>query len=386
MTELLKETPPFPPETFRRRIEAVRGAIIARGLDAMIVSAPSNIYYLSAFHTPAYDNFQFLLVKASGAPLMFNILHESECLVAVRSQVPKRVSYPGWMPHIDRAAQMLTEEGLAKGRIGLEKKAFFFTVRDYEQLRAALPHLTIEDASGTVEAFRKVKTPEEIAYIRQAARVAEAGMRAGVEATGPGVTDFAIAAAVHEGIVAAGGDYMSYPPFVNVGWNSSLVHNTWSGAKVQPGDLVFLELSGVVKRYSAALMRSVVVGKLPETMETRNRIVHDVLARTIDAIRPGVTSGAVNQVTVEAFASHGYTVMKRAGYSMGINFPPGWSEGDFLDISHGNPTVLEPGMIFHLPQPFRVPGEQTISVSETVLVTSDGCEPLTQFPRQLFRK
>lgn len=386
MPELRMEPPPFAAAVFAQRLAAVRQAIVARGLDAMIITAPSNIYYLSAFHTPAYDNFQFLLVPASGEPLMFNILHESECLVAVRSQVRKRVSYPGWMPHIERAAQMLSDENLAKSRIGIEKSSFFFTVRDYEALQRALPDLQLVDASGLVEAFRKVKSPEEIEYVRQAARVAEAGMQAGVDAAAPGVTDFVIAAEVHRALIAAGGDYMSYPPFVNVGWNSSLVHNTWNGTQVQPGDLVFLELSGVVRRYGAALMRSVAVGPVSDVMEQRNRIVHDVLARTIDAIKPGTTSGAVNAVAVAAFASHGYKVMKRTGYSMGINFPPGWSEGDFLDISHGNPTVLEPGMIFHLPQPFRVPGEQTVSTSETVLVTADGCESLTNFPRQLFRK
>ena len=94
MTELRTETPPFAAEVFAGRIAAVRQAIIARGLDALIVTAPTNIYYLSAFHTPAYDNFQFLLVPASGEPIMFNILHESECLVAIRSQVRKREPEP----------------------------------------------------------------------------------------------------------------------------------------------------------------------------------------------------------------------------------------------------------------------------------------------------
>ena len=101
---------------------------------------------------------------------------------------------------------------------------------------------------------------------------------------------------------------------------------------------------------------------------------------------PGVTSGSVNQVCLETYERHGYKVLKRAGYSMGINFPPGWSEGNFLDLSRDNPIVLEPGMVFHCPQPYRVAGQQTISTSETVVVTKDGCEPLTNFPRQLFRK
>ena len=385
MAELQKEPLPFPPADFDRRLELVRGALVTRGLDAVIVTAPANIYYLSAFHTPAYDNFQFLLLPASGAPVMFNVLHESECLVAVRSYIEKRAAYPGWMPYLDAARDLLVKEGLAKARIGLDKSSFFFSVRDYEGLLARLPGLRLEDATGLVEEFRKVKSPAEIAYIRQSARVAEAGMQAGIDASAEGVTDFDIAAAVHHAIIAAGGDYMSYPPFVNVGWSSSLVHNTWSGTRAKPGDVVFLELSGVVRRYSAALKRIVAVGKLSEELERRNRIIHEVLQRTIDAIRPGVTSGSVNQICLDAFAAHGYKVLKRAGYSMGINFPPGWSEGNFLDISRDNPTVLEPGMVFHLPQPFRVPGEQTVSTSETVLVTRDGVELITDFPRRLFR-
>src|SRR5262245_17807266 len=213
-----QEKLPFPAATFEKRLEQVREAIMARGLDPLIVLAPANIYYLTAFHTPAYDNFQFVLVPASGQPVMFNVLHESECLVAARSYVRKRVSYPGWVPHIQVAAEMLEREGLARARIGVEKAAFFFTVKDFEGLKARLPNAVFQDASGLVEVFRKVKTPEELAVMRQAARVAEAGVKAGVEASGEGVSDYEIAAAVHRDIVAAGGDYMSYPPFVNVGW------------------------------------------------------------------------------------------------------------------------------------------------------------------------
>lgn len=381
-----REPLPFPGATFDARIEAVRKAIVKRGLDALLVTAPGNIYYLSAFHTPAYDNFQFMLLPASGEPTMFNNVHESEYLVGARSHVRKRAAYPGWLSHTDIAAELLAKEGLAKARIGIEKSSFFFTIADFEKLTAKLPQARFEDASGIVEPFRRVKSAEELAVMRQAARVVEAGMKAGVEAIREGVADCEISAEVHHGLIGAGGDYMSYPPFVNVGWNSSLVHNTWNGMKVKSGDLIFLEISGVVKRYGAALMRSVAVGKISEEMERRNTIVHDVLARTLDAIKPGVTSGSVNQVCLETYERHGYKVLKRAGYSMGINFPPGWSEGNFLDLSRDNPIVLEPGMVFHCPQPYRVAGQQTISTSETIVVTRDGCEPLTNFPRQLFRK
>jgi Xaa-Pro dipeptidase len=383
----VKEQPPFPPATFEDRVARVRHTMAEKGLDALLVTSPENIYYLSAFHTPAYDNLQALFLPAIGDLALVNIFHESECLVAARAWVEKRIAYrAGGRSFLDCLRMLVSENKLEQSRLGVEKGSFFLRVQDYEGLRAALPHAAFVDSSGIVECHRAIKSPEEIAYIRAAARVCEAGMQAGVDASVAGQRDCDVAAAVHEAIVRAGGDYMSYPPFVNVGWHSSIVHNTWSGKRLEPGELVFLEISGVVKRYGAALMRSVAIGKVSEEIERRNAIVHEVLEATIQAIRPGVTSGHVHGVCRDTFAKHGYTMIKRAGYSMGINFPPGWGEGDVLDLSHENPTVLQPGMVFHIPQPYRVPNEQTVSTSETVLVTETGCEAITQFPRQLFRK
>ncbi len=354
-------------------------------MDALVVTAPENIYYLSAFHTAAYDLLQALVVPRSGAPVLVNIIHESEYLVPFRSWVTEKRAYTKTMPFLETLAALLQDLGVAQGRIGMEKTSFFLTVRDFEGLQALLPQARFVDSGGIVERGRAVKSPAEVTHIRAAARVVEAGMRAGVEACAAGRRDTDVAAAVHAGLIEAGGDYMSYPPFINSGWATCLVHNTWSGRLLNAGDLVFLEISGVVHRYAAALMRSVAIGKIDDEFERRNEIVHEVLAATMAAIRPGVTSGDVNSICAAAFAKHGYTMLKRAGYSMGINFPPGWGEGDVLDLSAGSPVVLQPGMVFHIPQPYRMPGEQTVSVSETVLVTETGCESLTQFPRELFR-
>ena len=256
-------------------------------------------------------------------------------------------------------------------------------MRTYEVLQSKLPHATFPDGSGIIERLRAVKSERELVYIRQAARVAEIGMQAGLEAVEPGRHDVDLAAAVHAAMFRAGGEYMSYPPFIAVGLRSSVAHNTWGGKRLEDGDVVFLELSGVVRRYGAALMRCAMLGHVPAELERRNRIVHEVLEATIEAIRPGTTAGEVDRVCRETYAKHGYRVLKRAGYSMGINFPPGWGEGNVLDLSEGNPTVLEPGMVFHTPQPYRVAGEQTVATSETVLVTATGREVLTSFPRQL---
>ena len=89
-------------------------------------------------------------------------------------------------------------------------------------------------------------------------------------------------------------------------------------------------------------------------------------------------------VEMSGRASQDVSVLKRAGYSVGLNFAPDWGEGGFLDLRTNNDTALEAGMVFHLPQTVRVGDALPTAVSETVLVTENGCEVLTDFePRDL---
>lgn len=380
-----QEPLPFEMAEYERRLVAVRKAMSERQLDALLVTTPENIYYLTNHHTPAYDSFQALLLPVGGEPTLVVPLIE-ELIARGHSWVTRFATYQHGHPSLEATRRAVAESGLERGRVGVEKASLFLPVQFYERFQVGVPDARLPDGSGIVERLRAVKSAQEVVYIRQAARAAEAGVRAGLEASAEGRTDLDVAAQVHQAIIRAGGEYMSYPPFVAVGLRSSLAHNTWGGKRLEAGDVVFLEVSGVVQRYGAALMRCAVLGKPSAELEHRNRIVHEVLETTIDAIRPGTTSGDVDRVCREAFAKHGYRVLKRAGYSMGINFPPGWGEGAVLDLSDGNPTVLEPGMVFHIPQPYRVPGEQTVATSETVLVTEAGCEMVTRFPRELFQK
>ena len=380
-----REPRPFAMAEYEGRIANVRKGMQAQGLDGLLLTTPENVYYLTNHHTPAYDVFQALLLPLEGEPTLVTPRIE-ELIGRGHSWVERFTTYPHGAPALSAVRTAVSDARLDRGCLGVELGSAFLSVRAYQGLVAQFPEATFRDASGLVEGERAVKSDQEIAYIREAARVAEAGVRAGIEAAEIGRSDLDVAAAVHAAIFRAGGEYMSYPPFIAVGLRSSLAHNTWGGKRLELGDVVFLELSGVVQRYGAALMRCVMLGPTPPELARRNQIVHEVLDATIEAIRPGTTSGEVDRICREAFLRHGYRVLKRAGYSMGINFPPGWGEGAVLDLSDGNPTVLRPGMVFHIPQPYRVPGEQTVATSETVLVTATGREVLTQFPRELFRK
>jgi Xaa-Pro dipeptidase len=110
----------------------------------------------------------------------------------------------------------------------------------------------------------------------------------------------------------------------------------------------------------------------------------DALAAALEAVRPGATSGDVHGAWHSAVVKGGYQINKRAGYSLGLAFAPDWGEGHLLDLKEGDATPLVPGMVFHIPSSIRVFGRQSVGVSETVLVTAQGHEVLTNVERRFF--
>ncbi len=133
-------------------------------------------------------------------------------------------------------------------------------------------------------------------------------------------------------------------------------------------------------------MRTVVVGTPTPKVRDMSSLVIEGLNAAIAAIRPGITSGEVDDVCRGIMERAGYydNFRKRTGYSVGFGFPPSWNEGHIVSLRKNDRTPLAPGMVFHLPVALRDYGVSCVGLSETVLVTDRGCEALTHYPRKLF--
>ncbi|MBA7640227.1 Ectoine hydrolase [subsurface metagenome] len=155
---------------------------------------------------------------------------------------------------------------------------------------------------------------------------------------------------------------------------------------MKEGDAILFELGGVYNRYTGALMRSAVLGKANDKIKRMNEVCAEGLQAAIDSIRPGVTSGEVDEACRKVIEKAGFfeNYKKRTGYSIGCSYPPDWGEGQIIDLKKDDPRVLEPGMVFHIPPALRVLNEYGVGVSETVVVTDHGCEVITNFDRKLF--
>jgi Xaa-Pro dipeptidase len=286
---------------------------------------------------------------------------------------------------MELTAHQLQERGLAKGRVGVELDCWFLTTKSYLALQRLLAGSSLVDSAGCVEQCRVVKSPAEVAYIRQACRSAEAAMRAGFEAIAEDGNENEAAAAIFDGLVRSGSDYLAMEPFISTGYRSGLMHSCWEGGVFKRGDTQLLEIAGTVRRYSGGLMRASTIGPPSDLVRRLADVCIESLNNAIAAIRPGTTSHEVDEAcrgTIERAGYYDY-FRKRTGYSIGIGFPPDWGEGHILSLKKDDPTPLQPGMTFHMPPALRVPAECGVGFSETVLVTPTGSEVLTSFPREL---
>ncbi|MFA5551670.1 MAG: Xaa-Pro peptidase family protein [Trueperaceae bacterium] len=375
----------FPMSEYQRRLTKLRQGMQQRELDALLVTTPENITYLTGFESPGHYWFQALVVPLDAEPFTVSRLLEVSGVEAY-SWIEHNLAYNDDDDQMAVLAARITDFGLAGATIGFEKNCWFFTATQQEQLFGHLPGVRFVDASNSVEACRLIKSELEIETMRQAARTTEAGMRAGVDAVTEGATEDDVAAEISYAMIKAGSEWPSIVPFVASGERGAIGHATWRGRLLANADSVFLEIAGCKRRYHAPMMRTCVVGLPEPELTAAFQVVQDAFQACLEAMRPGALPADIDATarSVVAASSFGGTQTSRVGYSVGIAVPPDWGEGHILSIKPGERRPIQENMTFHLIPWVQIPGKGGVGCTETVRVTATGSELLTDFPRELF--
>ncbi len=396
---------PFPPSEYRARLARVREKAARLGVDALLVHSPENTYYLTGLRGMGYSIYQALLIPQGGDLAFVTRTYEATSSVPGTSNLREALGYDDTENPLELVRSLLAKRGLRRAVIGIDESSRNLTCFQYRTLRQLCRPARFVDCSGLVESVRLTKSPAELAYIRQAARATRAGVLAGIRAAKPGATENDVAAEVYRAMIKQGSEYPGYPPFIPSGPRTALAHASWERRTIRRGDLVLLELTGTVMRYHAPMARTVVAGKASRRLARIGQAVAEAFERAVEAIRPGVESGEVHQAAYGAIerAGLGAYFDRNTGYSVGIAFPPTWSEartvphyvrrsrlaaagidGRRFYLSRNNPSRLEPGMVFHVVPGILIPGFCNVMVSGTVAVRDDGAEVVTDLERRLF--
>lgn len=386
---------PFENAEYQDRLAPTRTRMREQGLDALWVTDPANMYYLTGYNAWSFYTPQGVLVPADGDPLLFaremdahgahltTFLGPDRILGYPEDHVQQRDRHP-----MDWVASRLDEHGLAGTTLGVELDSYFFTPRAHEALRAGLARTRFVDSAELVNWVRAVKSPAELELMRRAARTAERAMSTAVEVIEPGVRQCdaaaAIVAAQAGGSKEHGGDYPAIVPMLATGAGTATPHLTWSDATFVRGEGTSIELAGCHARYHCPMARTVFLGDPPQRLRDTAAVVAEGLEQALDAARPGVICEQIEQAWRAVIGRHGLAKESRIGYSIGIGYPPDWGEHT-MSLRPGDRTVVTPGMTFHVILGMWMDG-WGYELSEAIVVTETGAQCLCDFPRQLFVK
>jgi Xaa-Pro aminopeptidase len=373
---------PFTREELDARLDNLRAGLASAGLAGGVYFSPEDIFYLSGYNTPGYYyGFQALVVPTDGDAFMV-CRQVEESNVRARSAVTERRVFTDTQDPAALTVRALAEAGMLGGPVELDPDSFGVLPRHYLAIAEALGADMVRAPARVLHGLRRVKRDVEVDCVRRAAAALTAGMDASVAAVRAGASEDDVAAACYSALILAGSEYPGMPPMIASGHRAGLGHATWEGHRViEPGDVVLLEIPGCVNRYHAAQARNVVVGKPSDEYRRRMDAVLEARASALDAMRPGATCAEVDAALRRPLAAAGLADhhLHRAGYGLGIAYPPHWDEGAILSLRADQHDPLEPNMIFHLLPAIYFFDETLIACTETVLVTPDGCEVLTPY-------
>jgi len=377
--DLTANTAPFPETELAARVGRAREALKDNDLDGLLISVPESIYWLTGMDHWGFFAAHVLILNRDGEMGL-------ACRAMERITFENQVTNAGFYGHKDHeelsdyVLRAMSDLGLSGGRVGMEKRSLFLTPRHAERIQAGDPQAEWIDASGIIDDLRQVKSVLEMDYTRKAARAADLGTLAAIEAVCDGATDYEISAAYHNRMILEGSEYPGFGPFFRPTTRLGEEHTTWRGERFATGDAVFMETCAAYRKYQAPMGRLVYVGAAPEGAEKSAELAIDGMQALCAALKPGARAGDAYAAWREVAASAGLHDYERhhCGYMVGIGFPPSWTGGSMVtSLFPGSDRRLEVGMVFHAHSWFTNTDVVDYFISNTVLLTEDGAEILT---------
>lgn len=387
---------PFSQAEYDRRIAKTRAAMSKAGLDAVFVTDPSNQAWLTGYDGWSFYVHQGVLLTHEGEPVWWG--RYMDMMGGRRTCWMSHDNIVGYGDHYVQSteihpmqdlAEHLKARGLETARIGVEMENYYYSAKAHAVLSAEMPKAELVDATALVNWQRLVKSEDEIAFIRKAARISEKVIHTAIERAAVGVRkNDLVADIMHAGITGVEDDWGDYPaivPLTPSGLDATAAHLTWNGDPMREGEATFFELSGCYRRYHAPLCRTVFLGTPSDAVRRTEAAQIEGISASLEAARAGNRTCDISGAFMEVMAKHGIERSGRMGYPIGLSYPPDWGERT-ASIRAEDTTVLEPGMVFHF-MPALWMDTWGLETTETILIREDGAaEPLCNVDRKLFVK
>ena len=371
-------------QTYQNRLEKVSHHMKEAGLDVLLLTKPANMFYLTGDgRLCAYAMITQEGKVALGVPVTDV---EDVKALAYHDHV---VGFDDEVGMIHSIAHYFQHFGISVGTVGLEYTFLTQSMMGMLTHPHAKPEKVVpKDCTHVLSALRMVKDAEEVDRIRAAAKVAAIGMGAAVQAVRPGVTESQVAGAAEVAMREAGAEEF-WRSYVCSGPRTNIAHGLPTTRKIEPNDLVMIDIHPIVNGYSADICRTVCAGTPTAEQQAAYDVYLEAQQSTIKMIKAGVgmvdLEGHLHQVMKDA--GHGQHVFGPPIHGVGIEFeesplPPGHA---FFHGEKAPPPLLE-NVVIAVGNCGLYAGPWGVRVEDTNWVKADGFETLTNYERNLVRR
>jgi Xaa-Pro aminopeptidase len=349
------------------RIATVRGLLSEHAADAALISFLPDIRWAVGFT----GSNALLVVTAEAA----HFLTDGRYTAQAESEVQ------GAEVHVPDAdlVEYLAASDIFAGIDTVLCQADHLTVAQFDRLREQVADVAFHPTAGLLERAVASKGDHEIDAIRRALAVTEAVFESLLPQIGPGVSEQDLAAEIVYQHLKLGASAMSFEPIVASGIRGALPHARPTTKTLRPGELVVIDMGGIVDGYASDMTRTVAIGEPDEAARRAYNVVLDAQLRATAAVRAGASGKALDRVARDVIddAGLGDYFSHSLGHGVGLQVHE-WPRLSYRadDTLPENAVVtVEPGV--YLPERFG------IRIEDMVVARADGPEVLTQTPKDL---
>lgn len=357
------------------KYEEIKNYLLENDIDAAFITTPDNVFYVSGFKSNPHERLLGVMIFKEAEPF----------LICPQMEIPDAKA-AGWtyevIGHQDTQDSMVVLADAIKAR-GVNPTTFaiekaHLIVERLEALQQLFPQASYVRLDEKINAMRVIKDETELNKLRKAAELADYAIEIGCKEIAEGKTEIEILTAI-ENAIQEKGCKMSFETMVLSGPKTASPHGTPGTRKIQKGDMVLFDLGVIYDGYCSDITRTVAYG---EPSEAQKDIYNAVLAANMNAIaavKPGVRAMDLDKIARDTITDAGYGeyFTHRLGHGLGI------SVHEFPSVTGSNDMTMETGMVFTIEPGVYKADVTGVRIEDDVVVTKDGVEVLTKFPKEL---
>ncbi|MGA2774794.1 MAG: Xaa-Pro peptidase family protein [Candidatus Omnitrophota bacterium] len=345
------------------RLHKLSKELDALKLDAILVSTPANITYLTKY--PSRDS--YFLASRKGNIYFTDLRYTEEAQRALKDIAIVRKANGSVFELIASSSRELKLV-----RLAFEER--YLPYAEYNRIKKEISGETkIIPSHGIIEALRQVKEPSEIAKMKKAVQITGEALRHIKKFIKPGTTELEVVAELERFIRYFGATNSAFDIIVASGPNSSLPHHIPGYRKIRNNELVLIDLGIDYHGYKSDLTRVFFLGKIKVLLRQIHSIVAEAQRRAIAAVKPGVKAAKVDAAGRQYIGKKGFAHF--FGHSLGHGI--GLEVHEQPGISAKENCILRPGMIFTVEPGIYLPGKFGVRIEDMVLVTQKGVKVLS---------